>query len=558
MSNLMPSSRKANAIPHTASQARNWVNELPLTNMGKVTKQLYKTLVALNQQPLPSQTRIEIGDVLLPFVNIALDNLNRHFSSRSFPLLDRSQKVFDLKQALQLEFAGLYQLATLDMLTKGPLVQKKLLISIGRSIKYMSNTLINSYSIYNKNKANVWHDVHQLYLFACENNIQSQAIPNKNDALSEKLSIEEHYLFVHLIALSIPNSLRQGEIARLEKFYTKIISHVEILNNPDSLKSKYAHIALLNSDEPAALMPVSDIVSSATSRIIDTSKIIEILNHFIKETAGSTLGLHDDYPMLNHGLAKRLVYILETARSRKHKRFIRNDKAGVVIRMKDVIEVIRCTPTDTIETHNAEEDDIYEQLNFGETVASPWIDLGVESLEEEHDVEIQTWKIKDSSASGYGLCQHEKEPTSARIGEIVAIKDPADESNQWQILVIRWMDYYRGKKGLCFGAELLSSKAMSIQVDNVKNRELTQTLPIEGLFLPSIEGVREEANLILPGHMFKVEDILTLQFSAREEKVQITNIDECIGVFAHCSFKVVETIKADEDEDNFDEIWDFI
>jgi hypothetical protein len=571
MNNLMPSANKNNnAIPHSAAQARNWVNDLPLTNMGEVTKRLYKALVALNQQPLPAHIRIEIGDVLLPFVNLSLDNLNRHFSSRSFPLLDRSQKVFDLKQALQLELAGLYQLATLDMLTKGPLIQRKLLISIGRSIKYMSGTLINSYSIYNKNKKNIWHDVHQLYLFACENKIQSQIIPDRSDAQAEKLSIEEHYLFVHLIALSKPNSLRQGEIARLEKFYKQIISNVKILENADNIETQYAHIALLNSDEPAALMPVSDSVSSATSRIINTSTIIKILNNFVAQTAHTTLGLSDDYPMLNHGLAKRLVITLTSARSRQHKRFHRDDKAGLVIRLKDAIEVIRCTQDDSMALQNAEEDDLYDQLNFGEAVASPWTDLNVESLEEEHDVEIQVWRIKDSSCSGYGLCQDAKEPTAARIGEIVAIKDPADNSDQWQILVIRWMDYYRGKKGLCFGAELLSPNAMAIQIDSVENRQLTQTLPVEGLFLPSIEditrtspedtkAIRPRPKLILPGHMFKVEDILNLQFGKRDEKIQITQIDESVGVFAFCHYKIVEILKNDiDDDESFDEVWDFI
>jgi len=561
MSNLMPSVDNKNnntSIPHSVSQARDWVNDLPMTNMGVVTKRLYQALVLLNQQPLPAQVRIDIGDVLLPFVNMALDNLDRHFSSRSFPLLERSQKVFDLKQALQLELSGLYQLATLDMLTKGPLVQKKLLISIGRAIKYMSGTLINSYSIYNKNKANIWHDIHQLYLFACENGIQSQPIPDKSDATAEKLTIEEHYLFVHLLALSIPNSLRQGEIGRLEQFYKQVISQVSVLDNTDTIKGEYAHICLLNSDEPAALMPVSDILSSPTSRILDISKVINILKNFIVETANTPLGLHKDFPMLSHSLAKRLVNVLTTARSRKFKRFERGEKTGLVFRLKDVVEVVKCTQEDPTITQTSEEDDIYEQLNYGEAVASPWVDLGVESLEEEHDVEIQTWKIENSSAGGYGLCQQEKEPTAARIGEIVGIKDPADETDQWHILVIRWMDYYRGKKGLCFGAELISPKAMSIRIDTVENRTLRQALPVEGLFLPSIEGVREEANLILPGHMFKVEDILNLQFISREEKVQITNIDECVGIFAYCSFRVVETVLPDEDEESFDDVWDFI
>ena len=562
MSNLMPSVDNENnniSIPHSVSQARNWVNDLPMTNMGAVTKRLYQALVSLNQQPLPAQVRIDIGEVILPFVNISLDNLDRHFSSRSFPWLDRSQKVFDLKQALQLELSGLYQLATLDMLTKGPLIQKKLLISIGRAIKYMSGTLINSYSIYNKNKANVWHDVHQLYLFACENGIQSQSIPDKSDAQAEKLTIEKHYLFVHLLALSSPNSLRQGEIGRLEQFYKQTISQVSIVNNVDTIEGEYVHICLLNSEDPAALMPVSDILSSPTSRIIDVSNVVNILKGFVVDTTNMPLGLHKDFPMLSHSLAKRLVGVLTTARSRKFKRFKREDKTGLVFRLKNVIEIVKHTQEELVVAQTrTEEDDIYDQLNYGEAVASPWVDLGVESLEEEHDVEIQTWRIENSSVGGYGLCQQEKEPTASRIGEIVGIKDPADDTGQWHILVIRWMDYYRGKKGLCFGAELISPKAMTVRIDFVENRKLMQALPIEGLFLPSIEGMREEANLILPGHMFKVDDILSLQFVSREERVQITNIDECVGIFAYCSFKVVEEAQSDEDEEEFDDVWDFI
>ena len=73
----MPSVENNNtSIPHSVSQARDWVNDLPMTNMGAVTKRLYQALVLLNKQPLPAQVRIDIGDVLLPFVNMSLDNLD--------------------------------------------------------------------------------------------------------------------------------------------------------------------------------------------------------------------------------------------------------------------------------------------------------------------------------------------------------------------------------------------------------------------------------------------------------------------------------------------------
>ena len=144
------------ALLTSVSQAKNWVQDLPLTNMGEVTRVLYQSLVGLNQHPLPPATRIDITEVLLPYVNIALENLDRHFSTRSFPLPERSQKVFDLKQALQLELAGSYQLAALDMLTRGGDSQKRLTVAIGRAIRFMGRTLVNSYGVYVKCKPNIF------------------------------------------------------------------------------------------------------------------------------------------------------------------------------------------------------------------------------------------------------------------------------------------------------------------------------------------------------------------------------------------------------------------
>ena len=326
-----PVKKKADAVLLTSvSQARNWVQELPLTNMGETTRVLYQSLVAVNQHPLSPAVRIEITEVLLPYVNIALENLDRHFSTRSFPLPVRSQKVFDLKQALQLELAGSYQLAALDMLTRGGDSQKRLTIAIGRAIRYMGRTLVNSYSIYIKCKPNIWHDVHHLYLLACENQIQDRLIPKSSDDKAEQFTIESYYKLFNLVALGVPNSLRQGEIERLEKFFSSIVNTVSILDDVDSIQGDYAHIALLNSDEPAALMPISEVLNSPTSRIFDISKVEDVLNDFIATTSNTTFGLNKDQPMLNRGLVNRLLSRLTSSSSRKNKRFQREETAGIV------------------------------------------------------------------------------------------------------------------------------------------------------------------------------------------------------------------------------------
>ncbi len=557
-----PAKKKTDAVLLTSvSQAKNWVQDLPLTNMGEVTRVLYQSLVALNQHPLAPAVRIEITEVLLPYVNIALENLDRHFSTRSFPLPERSQKVFDLKQALQLELAGSYQLAALDMLTRGGDSQKRLTVAIGRAIRYMGRTLVNSYGIYVKSKPNIWHDIHHLYLLACENLVHQKPIPESLDGRSEPFTIESYYKLFNLVALGVPNSLRQGEIDRLEKFFASVINTVDILDDVDSIKGDYAHIALLNSDEPAALMPASEVLNSPTSRIFDVSKIEDVLKDFIQMTSNSSFGLHEDQPMLNRGLANRLLSRLTSSSSRKNKRFDRDDVAGVVMRLSDVFSVVAvsgATEESVEETTNAE-DELYEKLSYGEAASSPWVEIDIETSLEDTDIEIQPWYIDNSSAKGYCFRQKVIEPSSARVGEVLALRDPADQSDNWQIAVIRWMDFYRDK-GLCFGAELLSPRAVSISISAIINREVPQRLPINGLMLPKIEAIRDEPSLLLPGHMLLIEDILKINIGNREEQVQLIAIDECLGSFAYCQYVVLDQKdnEPDEEESDFSDVWDFI
>ena len=74
--------------------------------------------------------------------------------------------------------------------------------------------------------------------------------------------------------------------------------------------------------------------------------------------------------------------------------------------------------------------------------------------------------------------------------------------------------------------------------------------------LPSIEGVRPDASLILPAYIFREEDEITLKFAERTEQVRLLLLDECLGAFAHFRFDKVLATKMVEDEyEDFNAIW---
>ncbi len=545
----------------TVSQARSWVGNLPITDMGEVTRQLFMAISQLNQNSVDPKVRIDIAEVFLPYVKIALENLDRHFLSRSFPLPERSQKIFELKKALLLEFAGSYQLSSLEMLTNKSVSKKKLLLSIGRAIRYMSQVLMNSYEVYTKIDKNIWHDIHHLYLLACDNSIERKIIPNKDDISGDVTTIENQYKLINMVALAAPNTLRQGEVTKVREFYKLCIDKISIIVDSAKVRSKYAHIVLMNSDEPAILMPVSDIVDSPTSRIFDLSKTINELDQFVSQSVEKEHTIDESWPMLTHSLAKRLVYVLTTIRNRRYKRFQREEKAMVVIKMSEVIEIIRENDVDSFfdqVNEDIEDDNIYEALAAEEGISSPWVEIDIDSISESKDVKIHTWKIENSSSGGYGLKQVKIESSTARVGELVAIQDPKDKSGAWQIAVIRWMDSFRDI-GLKVGLEILALHAMTVQVDQIKNREITQKLPTEGVFLPSIDGSRDEANLIFPNFIFKPDDELILTLGQREQRVSITSVDDAMGNFSYCCFENLDDEVVPEGSmESFDDVWEFL
>ncbi len=545
----------------SVSKTRVWVSKLPLTDMGETTRQLFMGLTHLNQSSIAPQTRIDITDIVLPYVKMVLENLDRHFLSRSFPLPERSQKVFDLKKSLQMEAAGSYQLAALEMLAKSMVSKKKLLLAIGRAVSYMSQVLINTYEVYAKHDKAIWHDIHHLFLLACENKVEKKIIPNKDDTQDDQMSIEDHYKLVNLIALSAPNTLRQGEVTKVSSFFKQCIGDISVLDNTSQVKAKYAHVALLNSDEPASLMPVSDLVNSPTSRIFDLSVIISHLDEFVSLSENSDLGTHEKWSMLTHSLAKRLVYALTTIRNRRYKRFSREEKLTLAIRMPDVLEMIRDIEIDSFAAEvnaDVEDDNIYEALANADTVESPWSDIDLDSLADGYDIQLQSWQAENSSSGGYGIRQIKSESSTARVGELVAVKDPKDIEDLWQIAVIRWMDSIRGI-GLKMGLEILSLHGMSVTVDEISNREITQKLPLEGILLPTIDGARKEANLIFPGFIFHAGDELVLTMGARQQHLLITNVDDTVGSFSYCSFENTEKEEVvDGSLESFDGVWEFL
>lgn len=552
-----PSSFK---IPDTVAKARAWVNTLPLNNFGGTTRQLYQCMTALNKSPLNPVRRIEITEVIKPYAELILDHLGKHLTERSFPLPKKSRKIFDLHQALLLEVAGAYQLSALEMLTKDNINKKLLLISTGRALSYMGRVLTMTYSVYIHQTDSIWRDIHHLYLIACEQKVEKLTIPDKSSITTSCKTIDDIYKLISLISLSNPFSLRIGDIDRITLYFPHILDQVKIDLEPEESTREHAHVVMLNSDEPAALMPLSDVIFSPTARVINAEGVIQTLNNFIKDSAdqASRINLDSDHPTMTLSLAERLVKTLTVVRNRRYKRFDRSDKAIITHQISNIAKLIE-SKSNSKKSIEEDEDAMYENLIFGTGLnhSSPWTEdeEEIDSLEHETGVKLYSWHVLNSSTNGYGLCWKEAESVNTRVGELIAIQDPTDTDAQWQIGCIRWMQYF-SDKGLCAGVELLSPFAQSISVESIENRTLAQKLPVTGLYLPRIEGINDQPRIILPDYMFREGDQITFNLKSKSQAIEIIDTNEESGAFAICRYTVLDESEEVETHIPFDDLWE--
>ena len=91
-------------------ELKRWIAALPKANIGETARQLYQSLIELNQLITPSDNRLQLLELLRPEVYFVTSHLERHFLNQSIVLDERPRKVANLCQALQNHMAIGYKL----------------------------------------------------------------------------------------------------------------------------------------------------------------------------------------------------------------------------------------------------------------------------------------------------------------------------------------------------------------------------------------------------------------------------------------------------------------
>ena len=592
-------------FPNHPRKVRKWLNGLKQANMGDYTRHIYNGIMQLNRQAMPAKYRLENMEMLREAARYIFNQLRKHFVNRTLPLPEKSLKIVNLNQAILSEMAIGYKIIIFEAANDLNKVDTKtLLIASERALHYLSELGLRCSQVYTEFPRGTWWDIHRIYAYAEQKNVHQKNI--KDAEIEQKsVTVEDLYKQILLFALARPNALRQSDAERVYRAMPEWARSTTLSRKPVVDKMNRYFCAKLDSDLSPNCISEDDLKQMSNLCCIETSKLVSQLQKQVDDSASfnSAVAIGDQVPQ------ETLRTLLASWSMCAKRRFSRAERAAdikVAIGLSSIYESVNTEVTppkpktkkpasmfslEAIPENARASKDVFSRQdpNFfithpnmkaetGKSAAAWDMVAKGRTLTESYAKELQAqedsmgdlhkeaadlhWKITNVSAGGYCLRWDSLHSSKAQVGELVGVRErEPDQTYQWRIGVIRWMQYTR-EHGLEIGVQILSPKVISC---TVQRPERKNEAPFNCLMLPGIKPIQQPSTLLLPAHAFQRGNKLKINVYERSMEIKLGTIREHTGSFTQFQFSQLNSDDTPEDDNksgkkssdanNFDSIW---
>ncbi len=223
----------ATSIPTTAKGIKKWVESLPRTDPGELTKQFYYGLRDLNRMTIGANQRLAIMEGLRPQAHIVIDTLRRHFVARTLPLTTKTRKIVHLTERLLTELAIGYMHPLNEVIDKRVRLKlDQVTVAIHRALRYYGDLVRTTSEVYILTAKEIWADIHLLYYMAEHNHLTKQSVSDPYQLGRTESTIEQVYVVLNLLVACQPQQFYQGEALRIAGFLEQNAGLCRITTSP--------------------------------------------------------------------------------------------------------------------------------------------------------------------------------------------------------------------------------------------------------------------------------------------------------------------------------------
>lgn len=484
-----------------------FIQKLPFGDPITAANDLVDELQILNTQKVAFSNRLNALELYRPAAIQIYKDLILHFSNASLPLTKNERTFADVAVKLWQEFAYGYKLSLIDLQNKILSINSSKTTAqvIQRSIHAFKEIALIHHLCYRAPSSSLWAELHKLYFCALQQSAQKLSVIDQL-AMNNVSSVNLVYTQILLMELADPQHLASTDILKTDIYLSNIAEHAELrplglIDNPAGV-----FIVALDGDKPPT--PVAknkEKPDEATDILFITVDLARQIHQHIKLLQDGIVP-NDGY-LPNHALENQyqdlLAQLIKNFGKAQQRIFSRSKKSDGL------------------------------ELGIGLITAHHLLKTGKSHAK--HDniegaIKPSRWQILNVSAGGYALRKFSSSAASARVGDVVTIKN--SKSTAWELAVLRWANI-NDMNQLDVGLELISPSAIA-DIAKVEN----SSIPIEGeaLLLPEVSSLKQVATIITARGFCKVGSVLSF---AKHEKILVNKLIERSARFERFEYSLI-------------------
>lgn len=580
---------------------RRWLRAFAEARPGERLKQLDSGLDEVHRLALPPHTRMRVLRALMPVARGLLDELARRIGGQSLPLPSTSRKTLDTNLRLLERLARGFDAVVADESAGARPHIKRVATAAQAALALRGELLLRCAQVYMPPPKAYWHAVHAVFA-ATERAGAAQVRVRPIEGERQRISPGDEFVRILVLAVARTESLRRGQIWPLYKALGEWAPRMELNRElpADSISVDLITVDLAQT-EPPAFRQRSGVEQHETLRVVSVQPVVAALDALLERAAAEESAIADPDTLRRQTVRQLLgTFRQDAVRGSKRQAVgapvevevgLRNIQARLAFVFDDPGE---SEPEESSGHHRVqgtasqlalqtiEEDVPPPELGF---VTHPGHDQlrdaahsweaasnrrpsatgpdGTEAASGHIPSAEGEWRLEDSSRGGFRLNWESDQPSRATVGELIAVaeSDSGGDAPAWHIGVIRWLQFIDERR-FQLGAERLPGRPRPGTIrreprnpNRKRNRELEHAEP--ALFMPGNRQKEKPATILVPAHMFKLDEIVEIDVGERTLRVRLAEAMEQTNSFIRFGIRAAprRQLAPERREDDRAPIW---
>jgi hypothetical protein len=511
-----------------ASGCAKWLQTVPLINVGPAHGRLLGALEELNAYKVAPAERLKILELLREPVSFVQKEQSKKFASRPAPLAPPEREVLKNVHLLWDAFSTGYQHCVQAIVDKAgnlsvSLVGQRVLWCLGQKI-------VGCYQAYQDVGERNWKLLHEVYALAEERGQTKQEVPHPEHKGRETTCMET-YAQVLLLDLANPGKLTPRQIELVSLWLERWTKKVSIGRTAmDAAEGAAPLVVDLAGGGGATHRPAE----GDSVRVLD---IAELRGDLRKRAAllrkGETpgeLGLGDD---VTAALADSMLVLLyrrwcEDQQARAHPRHGASGTAKTAFGLPSIHYFVTGRAFAVRSgTRPMSQKEHMEIATLGRLATRREDDSGPAP-----DASLETWQIKDESASGMRLERVDPSASSrVALNQLLGIQ--LADGKPFLLCTIKWLSV-SAEFGLRIGVQILPGVPQGIAIKPAGAAASGEPFT-QGFLLPAFAPLKAPETLVIPAGWFKPKR--EMEIADRPGRVRLVELVDRGADFERVAFE---------------------